>query len=181
MTGSDVTPPSVREQLVRGTLKLITDEGPSDLSVRRLAQASDRTTMCIYTKFSSRRGLLDAAYARAADELVERLARAATAAEFAEIYRQVVLDQPGVYEFLFEQPLPALGLPTSVRRDLVGRVIAVLAGTISGPDDQDHHDTARATWATLHGLSLLLRTGADAADALWADAMWRTPEPEWRP
>ena len=54
----------VRERLNRGAISLIEREGCSSLGVRRLAQASDRTTMCVYTKFGSRGGLLTAVFER---------------------------------------------------------------------------------------------------------------------
>jgi len=68
--------PDVREQLVRGALELIASEGTVDLSVRRLARAGGRSTMCVYSKFGSRRSLLEAVYERAAAQFLDQLDRA---------------------------------------------------------------------------------------------------------
>lgn len=148
--------PDVREQLIRGALRLIAAEGSSDLGVRRLAQAADRTTMCVYTKFGNRQSLLAAVYERAGDQLLDQLDGARTPAQFAERYRRAVTDQPGLYEFLFEQPLRALGLEPGTRGALVDRVTRHLAELL-GPAGEAH-ERAQTLWATLHGLAVLSRT-----------------------
>jgi AcrR family transcriptional regulator len=150
--------PDVREQLVRGALRLIAAEGTSDLGVRRLAQAGDRTTMCVYTKFGSRQGLLAAVYERAGDQLLEQLDGARTPAQFAERYRRAVTDRPGLYELLFEQPLPAMGLEPDTRAALVDRVTRCLARLLEPVNPERAHERAQTMWATLHGLTVLSRT-----------------------
>lgn len=150
--------PDVREQLIRGSLRLIASEGSSDLGVRRLAQAADRTTMCVYTKFGSRQSLLAAVYERAGDQLLEQLDGARTPAQFAERYRRAVTDQPGMYEFLFEQPLPAMGLEPATRGALVEQVTRRLQKLLAPPDADGAHARAQTMWATLHGLAVLSRT-----------------------
>lgn len=61
--------PTVSERLISGTLALIDAEGGGNLSARRLAEASERSTMCIYTHFQGRAALLASAHRHAADEL----------------------------------------------------------------------------------------------------------------
>lgn len=145
--------PDVREQLIRGAIRLISDEGPSDLSVRRLAQAADRTTMCIYTKFAHRRGLLSAVYERTARTLLDRLDAAAGegVAALADEYRQAADEAPGLYALLFEQPLSALELPSDVRSELVADVTGRIAGELGYNPDRAR-GVATLTWATMHGL-----------------------------
>jgi len=125
----------VRERLIRGGIALIAEEGCSSLGVRRLAQASDRTTMCVYSKFGSRGGLLAAVYVRVADGLVAILESAVTA---GDAYRDWARANAQLYILLFDQPLDALDVADTARRDLIGRLVALL------PDGQNE-------WARLHG------------------------------
>lgn len=60
---------TVSERLIAGTVALIEADGGRDLSVRRLAEASERSTMCVYTHFQGRANLLAAAHREAAGEL----------------------------------------------------------------------------------------------------------------
>lgn len=67
------TTPTVSERLIAGTLALIAQEGPRDLSVRRLAEASGRSTMCVYTYFKGRIPLLESAHRTAAADILATL------------------------------------------------------------------------------------------------------------
>ena len=62
--------PTVRQRLLQGTLGLIESEGGDNLSVRRLAEASGRSTMCVYSCYGGRGALLDAAHRNAAAALL---------------------------------------------------------------------------------------------------------------
>lgn len=57
-------------------MRLIDSDGDANLSVRRLAEASDRSTMCVYTYFGGREVLLAAVHDRAAAELRDAIAAA---------------------------------------------------------------------------------------------------------
>ncbi|KGM00862.1 TetR/AcrR family transcriptional regulator, partial [Cellulomonas cellasea] len=118
----------VREQLIRGALALITDEGPVDLSVRRLAKAADRTTMCVYTKFTNRQGLLEAVYQRAGEELLAHLEPHVRdgALATADAYVARARLDAGRYALLLGQPLAALGIPDAARVRLVADLGALL-------------------------------------------------------
>lgn len=147
--------PDVREQLIQGALRLISAEGPADLSVRRLAQAGSRSTMCVYTKFTSRQGLLQAVYERAAEELLTRLATTDGTAGLAAAYREAAEAAPGLYSFLFEHAMAALELPTSLRATLIDDVCELIRRAA----DSDA-DSATALWATMHGLVALQQSAA---------------------
>jgi len=66
--------PTVTERLLSGTLDLI-GRGGGSLSVRGLAEASGRSTMCVYTYFGGRGALLAAAHQEAGRELLETIGR----------------------------------------------------------------------------------------------------------
>lgn len=160
---SDSSTPDVREQLVRGGLVLVAQEGPADLSVRRLAKAADRTTMCIYSKFGNRSGLIEAIYQRAAQELLGALDAAPPGfPALAAAYHRHVERAAGAYALLFEQPLEAVDLERAVRTDLIAAIVARIATRLE-IEDADRRDlAARTLWSTMHGLTAL--RGSDAWD-----------------
>lgn len=148
-----IKPPDVREQLIAGGLRLVSEEGSDDLSVRRLAQSAARTTMCVYTKFGNRRGLVAAIYERAAGALLEDLdASKPTFLALAQAYVDFAAADPATYELLFTQPMTALDLDRSLRTELVAEIVGRFAARGSGPHAQD---SARAAWSTMHGLASL--------------------------
>lgn len=167
--GSDDSTPDVREQLVRGGMSLVAEEGPADLSVRRLAKAADRTTMCIYTKFGNRGGLIGAIYERAAQELLDALDAAPPGfPALATAYRRHVDAAPGAYALLFEQPLESVDLDRSVRSDLIAAVVHRIAERFDLADAGHRDLAARTLWSTMHGLTTL--RGSDAWEPASFDA-----------
>lgn len=138
----------VRERLIRGAIALIEQEGCSSLGVRRLAQAADRTTMCIYTKFGSRAGLLTAVYERVTEELTGALAESddPTAA-----YRDWARTNRELYTLLFDQPLEALGVPDASRHTVLDGVVGLLSR--DGRSGQEQ-------WMSLHGEASFSRIAA---------------------
>ena len=119
----------VRERLIRGSIALIEQEGSSSLGVRRLAQAADRSSMCVYSKFGSRGGLLAAVYERVASRLL-------SAATSGESYRDWAHANPRLYALLFDHPLDALDVDPAARRDLLATLLATFT---------------RDRWVQLHG------------------------------
>jgi AcrR family transcriptional regulator len=140
----------VRERLIRGAITLIEQEGCSSLGVRRLAQAADRTTMCVYTKFGSRAGLLTAVYERAASGLTGTLAEAD---DPSMAYREWALAKPQLYALLFDQPLDALGVPDDSRHAVLDEVVGLLSR--DGRSGQEQ-------WMSLHGEASFSRIAAPA-------------------
>ena len=129
----------VRERLIRGAIELIALEGCSSLGVRRLAQASERTTMCVYSKFGSRGSLLTAAYGRVAEDL---LASVRTQDAAADAYHRWAAEHPELYVLLFDQPLDALDVAAIERQRLVLAVVAELTG---------EGEPGAEKWSRLHG------------------------------
>lgn len=141
----------VRERLIRGAIALIEQEGCSSLGVRRLAQAADRTTMCVYTKFGSRAGLLTAVYERVADGLTGILAESD---DPSAAYRDWAFANRELYGLLFDQPLDALGVPEASRRAVLEEIVGLLSrGAASGAE----------RWMALHGEASFSRIAATTA------------------
>lgn len=160
--------PDVRERLIRGTFEVLAADGTDGLTVRRIAEAAGRSTMCVYSKFGNRRRLLQEVYHRAADELASALARpsAAGAHGVALGYRRFARRHPERYALLFEHALGPLELPPSARQDAVRQVVDALA--VNGVDPARGH----AAWAAMHGLLVLERSWPGTRRVPWAATGW---------
>jgi AcrR family transcriptional regulator len=121
----------VAEKLLSGSLDLIRAEGCSSLGVRRLAQAANRSSMCVYSHFGSRGDLLTAAYGTASASLLDALDGKPEEGYIAWAQRE-----PQLYSLLFDHPLDALDIDPGRRRELVEALIDRLSVE---------------TWARLHG------------------------------
>ena len=155
---------TINERLVAAALQLLRDENPADLTVRRIANVAGTTTMCLYTGFGSRDGLLDAVYAQGFEQLREDMARAGLAADPTEAvrrllqaYRGFALANPGLYGLLFERVLPGFDPSPQVRRtalDTTFGLLAAQAGRLLGTDPQDRasREFGYTLWALTHGL-----------------------------
>ncbi|MGC5627516.1 TetR/AcrR family transcriptional regulator [Georgenia sp. Z1344] len=134
----------IDESLIAGALALVATSGSAELSVRSLASAGGRSTMCVYSHFGGRGGLLTAAYARAAEGLLQAMDAAvsdATAADAAGRAREAYLAWAGQdlrrYRLLFASELEPLDIDPAVR----GRLVDDVAERLGGRD----------RWAAAHG------------------------------
>lgn len=159
--------PDVRERLIRGTFEVLAADGTDGLTVRRIAEAAGRSTMCVYSKFGNRRRLLQEVYHRAADELAQALgSRPRAPLDLALGYRRFARRHPERYALLFEHALGPLELPPSARQDAVRQVVDALAA--NGVDPARGH----AAWAAMHGLLVLERSWPGTRRVPWAATGW---------
>lgn len=149
----ELTSPTVREQLMSGTLAHLSSGTASDTSVRALAAASGRSTMCVYSKFGSRSALLTAVFDDAAEQCLAALEPSGDQESMMDLYAQWAADHPGLYQMLFEHDLASLGVETSHRTTLIEQVLAQfsLHTKCGSPAD------AQRLWSTTHGAIVLAR------------------------
>lgn len=154
MTAPEDAAPTIREQLIDGAVRLIDDQGISDLSVRTLSTAGGRSTMCLYTKFGNRQGLLAAVHENLGDDLVERVATGDPVAALGSYAR----NHPHRYAFLIGVDPALFGLDPELRGALLARLVGELG----------EGDAARGQQrlAEVHGQVLL--QGALGATQDWA-------------
>jgi AcrR family transcriptional regulator len=167
MARSATDEPDVRERLIQGTFDVLANDGTEGLTVRRIAEAAGRSTMCVYSKFGNRRRLLQEVYHRAAAALSDALARAKPAdgaLGVALAYRRFARSHPERYALLFEHPLGPLELPPAVRQDAIRQVADALTDAGGGQ--------SYATWATMHGLVVLERTWSPGRRVPWTGSGW---------
>lgn len=127
--------PMVRDQLVEGVRQHVRTHGLANLTVRVLAAAGGRSTMCVYTQFDGRKGLLTAAYQHMAGELLNAI----DSADPARSYLAYASAEPRLYSLLFEADLTTLEVDAELRRNLILAVLERL-----GPASMD-------VWPGLHG------------------------------
>jgi len=155
---------TLNERLVEATLRLLREQVPTDLTLRRIATAAGTTTMALYTGFGSRDGLLDVVYARGFEQLRESMAPASlltdpqqAVVELLRAYRAFALANPGLYGLLFERVLPGFDPSPEVRGtalDTTFGLVTTQAGRLLGVDPQDAaaRELAYLLWALTHGL-----------------------------
>ncbi|MDF2729423.1 MAG: TetR/AcrR family transcriptional regulator [Acidimicrobiia bacterium] len=68
---------TVRTELIEAAIRLLADQGTEALVLRRVASAAHVSTMCVYSRFGDKVGLINAVYTAG----FERLALALTTVE----------------------------------------------------------------------------------------------------
>lgn len=154
----------IRERLLAGALQVLQEDGPGELTVRRIAKSAGTTTMCLYTRFGSRDGLLDALYGRGFVQLEQTMARAEVSGAPEEAfvalllsYREFAVENPALYGLLFERVLPGFSPSAAARHTALKTTFGLLeaqAGRILGVDAAEPRagELAYAGWGLTHGL-----------------------------
>lgn len=160
-----------RAALLAAAHDLLASEGPSALTVRRIASAAGVSTMNVYSRFGGKDGVLDElfvdGYRRMSDEMV---ATPTTDDPLADLlacgaaYRAFARSNPTYYSLLFDRSVPdfvpserAVEAALGAHARVVDRVQRAMdAGAIAAGDP---FTVASALWACDHGLvSLEART-----------------------
>jgi AcrR family transcriptional regulator len=156
-------------QIVEVALELLEEEGPSALSMRRIADRIGIRAPSIYAHLPDKRAL-EAAIISVGFERQAEAFEAAVAAgagdpltALAGAYRAFALAHPHLYRLMTERELHR-ALLTPGAEDRAGRTVVEAAGR--------DRDLARAAWAFAHGMTILEldnRFPPDAdLDAAWA-------------
>ncbi|SFP82503.1 transcriptional regulator, TetR family [Geodermatophilus dictyosporus] len=171
-----------RTQVVEVAARLLAEEGPHGLSLRRLATAAGGSTQLVYTLFGGKPGLADALYAEGFRRLGDAV-RAALAADpapagdperlvtSARTYRRFAVAEPSFFSVMFGPAVPgftpgratreagrerSLGLVVDAARECLD------AGTLRAGDA---HALAQACWTVTHGVAALRHAGLLEGDA----------------
>jgi AcrR family transcriptional regulator len=182
-----------RRAVLESAARLLAEEGPHGLSLRRIAAEAGGSTQLVYTLFGGKPGLADALY----EEGFSRLAAACKAAlaecpppgdperlmAVGRAYRAFAQHEPAFFAVMFGRAIPDF-TPTrstsgrcraSTFGSLVAEVQACLdEGTLVATSAEE---LARLCWVTVHGLSALESAGMlrlEDPDAFVEEAL-RTP------
>ncbi len=172
-----------RDHMVDVAGALLRREGPTALTVRRVADEAGASTGALYRLFGSKTDVVQAMFHAGFANLDAHLA-AVTASDpvdrirdLALAYRAAARERPHLYDVMFACPFPdfqpdahdqALSLGTLSRlRDAVAEAVA--AGRLAG----NPAAVTMGLWAVVHGLATLELAGSLEA---WSDAdeVWAT-------
>jgi AcrR family transcriptional regulator len=176
-----------REALLAAAGRLLAEEGPGALSLRRVAEAVGTSTRAVYSVFGGKEGLLGAMYWTMAESMAAAHARVphsndpvAELLRLTAAYRRSALSHPHLYPLMFGGAVP--GFTPEARamahaRTAFARVQQTIARALAAGRFRGRTvgRMAHMLWALVHGLASLELAGAlgtrTAAAALWRDAV----------
>ncbi len=178
----------VRERIVAAGLRALSDDSTAELTVRRVAKLAGSSTMCIYTKFGGRTGMVEAVYRRGFETLRAALSAATsemagpTAQDPSErivaiaiAYRRFALDRPALYALMFERPLPDFNPAPQLRTEALSTALTLVTEEVRQAQrhgllaDQDPVLTSYLLWTAIHGMTSIELTHAErSAVSGWA-------------
>ena len=161
----------IEQALLDGAARLLTEEGPEALSVRRVAAEAGVSAMGVYSRFGGKQGLVEALYLDGFARLQHALASApvtddvvADLREGCRRYRQFALGSPAAYAVMFSRAVPDFVPSPPCKQDALtglGVVIEVVGRAMEGGALRagDPREVAEGIWATCHGLVSLELAG----------------------
>jgi AcrR family transcriptional regulator len=166
--------PDVRRRLVEEAARILGEEGPSALSVRRLAAGAGTSTMAVYTHFGAMSAVVDEVATEGFRRLIDHVDAVgitddplADLLRSAAAYRENALENRHLYGVMFGAvSVGGLGgdgadaeVSSAAFRQLVDGVRrAMAAGALR---DGDAGAVAAQFWSALHGYVMLELAGMD--------------------
>ena len=159
---------NLREELLLRARAMLEAEGPSGLSLRKVAAAAGVSRTAPYHHFDSKDALLaalvEAGFQQATKQLREAVAEGGSIEErtfrLGRSYIRFALDQPHLYALMYrpammnrERHPEAVCAADCAFEVLVGQV---REGIETGRFAGDPHTVSLSAWATVHGLAILL-------------------------
>lgn len=154
--------------------RLLVDEGPAGLTMRRLATASGTSTMVLYTRFGSREAVIDALLAEGFSRFADMLGAVSDVEPLTHLralgraYRRFGLEHPTSYRLMWggmhsgedwRQLNSSDAAPHGMRAfsSLIVAVTRVLAS--KDRSARDAEPLAMCVWSTVHGFVSLELSG----------------------
>ena len=131
------------EEIVDAAQKLLEDEGPEALSMRRVAGELGIQAPSLYKHVDGKERIEAELQQRALTQLGSALHAARDLRTLAHAYRQWALVHPRLYELTTRKPLHREQLRYGAEAAASARLVALCGGNV---------DRARAVWAAAHGL-----------------------------
>jgi AcrR family transcriptional regulator len=163
------------QEIVAVARELLEEEGPSGLSMRRVAERLGIRAPSIYKHLPDKEALEDALISAGFEELAAVFEQALGDDDplggIASAYRRFGQEHPHLYRLMTERPLRRERLTPGVEERAAA---PVLRATGNDPD------AARAAWAFAHGMTILELNGRFPPDAD-LDAAWHRGLDAFRP
>jgi AcrR family transcriptional regulator len=131
------------EEIFDVAQRLLEDEGPEALSMRRVAGELGIQAPSLYKHVDGKERIEAELQQRALTQLGSALDPAGDLRALAQAYRQWALAHPSLYELTTRKPLHRDQLRDGVEAAASARLVALTGGNV---------DRARALWAAAHGL-----------------------------
>ncbi len=168
---------TLRQGMLDAAIRLLTEEGPAALTVRRVADAVNCSTTLLYSLFGGKDGLADELYLegfarlkRAFDDAVQVLPAAQKTPQgleriqlHAQVYHTYAKQNPSYYRVMFGEAIAGF-VPPVASRNQAWESLAVLIDTFDACmkngslPPSDPTAAARLLWAAMHGaISLELK------------------------
>jgi len=166
------------EALRAAATRLLAEEGPTALTVRRIASEAGVSTMNVYSRFGGKEGIVDELFVDGFERLAAAMAEVdetddpvADLQACGQNYRRFAQEHPTSYSVMFDAAVPDFepsepSMETAMHTLglLIGRVQRVIdAGRMHG----DAGEIAVALWATNHGLVSLERKKPEGMGIDW--------------
>jgi AcrR family transcriptional regulator len=176
---------AMRRTLLDAASRLLLEEGPGALTMRRVAGAVGCSTTVLYTMFGAKEGLADALYREGFERLRRRLEAAGGDPDplgrlraLGRAYRASALAEPGYYGVMFQQAIPGFR-PSAESLVVAGASLEVLTQAVraameaGGLRAGDPRAVAEVLWAAVHGV-VSLELAGHFADPEVADDRFQT-------
>jgi AcrR family transcriptional regulator len=176
---------AMRRTLLDAASRLLLEEGPGALTMRRVAGAVGCSTTVLYTMFGGKEGLADALYREGFERLRRRLEAAGGDPDplgrlraLGRAYRASALAEPGYYGVMFQQAIPGFR-PSAESLVVAGASLEVLTQAVraameaGGLRAGDPRAVAEVLWAAVHGV-VSLELAGHFADPEVADDRFQT-------
>jgi AcrR family transcriptional regulator len=158
------------QRILEAPSELLSEEGASALSVRRIAAAAGCSTMGLYSRFGGKDGVVDELYAEGFERLVTAMRQnlitddpLADLRRGANCYRDTALANATHYMVMFGGAVPGF-VPSDASHDLAhqafgGLVAKVARCTEAGVFDGAPDHIAELLWGSIHGHVMLELVG----------------------
>jgi AcrR family transcriptional regulator len=180
-----------RRQVLEAAARVLAEDGPHGLSLRRIAAAAGGSTQIVYTLFGGKPGLADALYSegfrRLAVALLGGLELAPPPGDperllaIGRSYRAFAQAEPAFFAVMFGRAIADFTPSRSTRsyaKDCTFGLVTLEvqacldAGTLVGAPAEE---LARLCWVNAHGLASLEVTGMLGGDEAFVEHALRTP------
>ena|SRR5688572_18136178 len=166
--------PDVRRRLVEEAARILGEEGPSALSVRRLAAGAGTSTMAVYTHFGAMSAVVDEVATEGFRRLIDHVDAVGVTDDpigdllrSAAAYRDNALENRHLYGVMFGAisvgGLGGDGADAEVSSAAFGQLVAGVRRAMSAGAlrDGDAGAVAAQFWSALHGYVMLELAGMD--------------------
>jgi AcrR family transcriptional regulator len=159
-------------RILEAASELLSKEGASALSVRRIAAAAGCSTMGLYSRFGGKDGVVDELYAEGFERLTEAMrANPVTDDPLGDLrrgavcYRETALAHATHYMVMFGGAVPGF-VPSEATHELAHAAFDGLVGKVercteAGILTGRAEELAEVLWGSIHGLVMLELVGLD--------------------